>query len=142
MSFETTPAPLAKLREQIDLCRGIGKRAVFPDELKLQTVALLDEYSPGAILQALRISPTSLSRWKNQALTFDSNVAHNNQALISSDKNTFMSLPAVDPCPSNKYPLTVVLGCTDSDEKATLNGEVSLQQWQEVVASVTKLLLP
>lgn len=139
MNFDSKPAALVELRKQFDQHRGIGKRAVFPDELKRQTVALLDDYSPGAILQALRISPTSLSRWKKQAL--DSNPT-SSQTFLKNDTNTFISLPASDPGASIKLPLTVVLGCAGSDEKITLNGQITLKQWQEVLVSITKVLLP
>jgi len=66
MQPTTTPAPLQSLRERLDECRSIGKRAVFPEELKRQAVRLSNEYPPTAVANALAISPTSLSRWKRQ----------------------------------------------------------------------------
>lgn len=140
MKHNTSPAPLVKLRKQLDKYRGVGIRAVFPEHLKQQAVSLLEEFSPTTVQRELRVSPTSLSRWRNQI-----HASSNTTALNGSSRNdigSFISLPAVQQIDSPKHPLSIVLGCADSDNRISMKGQVTLQQWQEILRLITKVLLP
>lgn len=141
MKPSKTPAPLVRLRRQLDQYRGVGKRAVFPDELKWQAVALLNDYSPMMVQQALHVSSSSLSRWKEQALTTDLNTNTAGERVIQDDVGTFVSLPVVDQ-KSDQYPLSVRLCCANGDEQIALHGNVTLQQWRDILTLVSQALLP
>ncbi len=132
----TIPGPLQNLRERLDHCRSIGKRAVFPEELKRQAVRLSSEYPPTAVVNALAISPTSLSRWKRQLDGGDSN------RHITPDTNEpFVTLPLAQPCKAQRYRLSIVLGSADSDHTVTLTGEVTRDQWSEILDQISSVLL-
>ena len=123
MQPTTTPAPLQSLRERLDECRSIGKRAVFPEELKRQAVRLSNEYPPTAVANALAISPTSLSRWKRQLDGEHSNLR------IAETNHSFVTLPLAQPCKTQPYRLSIMLGNVDSDHNITLAAEVTPNQW-------------
>ena len=132
----TTPAPLQSLRERFDQCRSIGKRAVFPEELKRQAVRLSSEYPSTAVVNALAISPTSLSRWKRQLDGGDCNLHFNPEA-----HGPFVTLPLVEPCKTQRHRLSIVLSSADSDHNVTLSGEVTRDQWSDILDQISSVLL-
>lgn len=133
----TTPGPLLSLRERLDQCRSIGKRAVFPEELKRQAVRLSCEYPSTAVVNALAISPTSLSRWKRQL-----DGEHSSSANNSGANGLFVTLPLAEPCKTKRYRLSIALASADSDQHVTLTGEVTHDQWSEVLNQISAVLLP
>lgn len=135
-----TPTSLSHLREQLDHHRTIGKRAVFPDELKRQVVALSSDFPASTLLQALAISSSSLDRWKKQYLARDTNTILDTDDAAMNKGGAFIALPATDA--SDRYPLTVSLGCANSETRITLQGEVSLSQWHELLVRCSEALLP
>lgn len=131
-----TPAPLQSLREQLDQCRSIGKRAVFPEELKRQAIKLSSEYPPTAVVNALAISPTSLSRWKRQ---LDDEF---NSSVSRETNEAFVALPAAQAHQTKRYQLSIVLGSADSDHSVTFTGKVTWDKWREILDNVSEVLLP
>lgn len=134
----TTPEALQSLRQQLDRCRSVGKRAVFPKELKQQAVSLSEDYSPGTIVNALAISPTSLSRWKQQ---INGNAVSHGAGEGADNAAAFVALPTADPCLAERYTLSIVLNCADNDHNIALNGEVTLDQWRDIVGQISQALM-
>lgn len=129
---------LDRLREQLDHHRSIGKRAVFPDELKRKVVGLSKDYPASTLLETLAISSSSLDRWKKQFLDHDTNTATDRNNPMASNGRAFVALPARDI--SERYPLTVSLGCANSESQVTLQGEVTLSQWRELLLLCSETL--
>ena len=133
----TPPAPLQSLREQLDQCRSIGKRAVFPVELKRQAVRLSSEYPPTTVVNALAISPTSLSRWKRQ---LDGGV--DGMHINPEANGSFVTLPLAQSCKTKCYSLSIALGRENSDHTVTLAAEVTPNQWSDLLTQINAVLLP
>ena len=55
MPATVTPDLLKQLRRELDQYRKIGKRAVFPNELKHKVVTLSCEYPATTLIQSLGI---------------------------------------------------------------------------------------
>jgi len=137
MQLSSTPQPLQALRVQLDQCRAIGARAVFPEELKQRTVELLGEYSSGAIIQALGISPNSLSRWRKQYQPY--------HPERSATKRTpgFISLPSIQPTNQDNKPLSVSIAVAGShgDKQLCLQADVTHEQWQSLLSTISMVLV-
>lgn len=88
MKITSTEPSLKKPRQQLDHHRAISKRAVFPEALKWQAAALLNDFSANAIQQALGLSLSSLDRWK-KALTNDVSTTANNERIVCDDAGAF-----------------------------------------------------
>ena len=140
MQATTTVARLQTLRRQLDQCRAAGKRAVFPEELKRQAVSLSQEYPSGVIVNALAISPTSLSRWKQQVS--DNDDRHSTSHYGAADNSSsFITLPTANTRKPDTYPLSIVLNGTDNDQKITFNGEITIDQWRDILGQISQVLM-
>lgn len=142
MQATTTAAQLQTLRQQLDQCRAAGKRAVFPEELKRQAVSLSQEYPSGAIVNALAISPTSLSRWKQQISDNDNDDRHSTSHYGAADNSTsFITLPTANTRKPDTYPLSIILNCTGNDQEITFNAEITLDQWRDILGQISQVLM-
>ena len=101
-------------------------------------MSLSENYSPGTVVNALAISPTSLSRWKQQG---NDNVISHGAAAGTDNTAAFVALPAVDPCRAERYTLSIALNCADSDHSIALNGEVTLDQWRDIGGQISQALM-
>ena len=136
----SVPESLSHLREQLDHHRAIGKRAVFPDELKRRVITLSKDFPASTLLHTLAISSSSLDRWKKQYLPRDTNTTRDTDNPVTNTGKAFVALPATDT--SDRYPLTVSLGSADSDVQITLQGEITLSHWHELLVRCSEALLP
>lgn len=139
-AITTAAAPLQTLRQQLDQCRAAGKRAVFPEDLKRQAVSLSQEFSPGTIVNALAISPTSLSRWKQQIN--DNDDRHSTSQDGAADNTaSFIALPTANTRKPDTYPLSITLNCTENNQRITFNGEITLDQWRDILGQISQVLM-
>jgi len=135
MQTVSTSPRLLQLREQLDLYRIAGKRAVFPDKLKQQAVSLLDDYPQGTIITALAISSSSLNRWRGQF----ANLADGRAFAATSP--AFMSLPSTTVADNDTYPLTLTLEGPEQGNQVILQCHVTSQQWRELLGKITEAVL-
>ena len=101
-------------------------------------MSLSEDYSPGTIVNELAISPTSLSRWKQQ---INGNAVSHGAGEGADNAAAFVALPTADPCLAERYTLSIVLNCTDNDHNIALNGEVTLDQWRDIVGQISQALM-
>ena len=141
MKAQPIPEPLLKLRRQLDACRAAGKRAVFPDDLKRQAAVLVNDYSSTTVGRALNVSASCLSRWRRQALALDIDSNGPDRHLPPQHAGTFVALPAVEDV-AERYPLAVTLACSGDDQQICLQGDVTLDQWRQILNMVAQALVP
>lgn len=133
---------LNSLRRELDQYRKSGKRAVFPEALKHKVVAISDEYPATVITHTLGLSSSSLQRWRQQ-LTPLPDVA--NESSVASDTAMFVSLPESTPvttAPAEKrFPFSITLCCDSPEREVSLQSNVTLAQWADLLKAISRELL-
>ena len=130
---------LAKVVAELNTWRTQGRQGVIPHHIREQAVALLVDHKVSHVIDALGINHRMMRQWRQQ---YPTQAPSQSSVGEPTDAPAFVTLaPATEPCCNDSLLPTLRLTHQHKELSLTLEGRLSLAQWQQTLSLLQQLAL-